>query len=65
MPLQGDEIGRLIARALEGGIKERRPWYEPSEKLPDEPVISAPMQNEFDTLVVEMPLARSATGTHN
>lgn len=64
VPLQGEEIGRLIARALESGIKERRPWYEPAEKLPDEPVISAPMQNEFDTLVVEMPAARNATGTH-
>ena len=64
VPLQGEEIGRLIAHALEGGIKERRPWYEPAEKLPDEPVISAPMQNEFDTLVVEMPPARAITGTH-
>lgn len=63
VPLQGEEIGHLIAHALEGGIKERRPWYEPSEKLPDEPVINAPMQNEFDTLVVEMPMARNATGT--
>jgi hypothetical protein len=64
VPLQGEEIGRLIAHALENGIKERRPWYEPAEKLPAEPVISAPMQNEFDTLVVEMPAPRSATGTH-
>jgi hypothetical protein len=64
VPLQGEEIGRLIAHALESGIKERRPWYEPAEKLPPEPVISAPMQNEFDTLVVEMPAPRNATGTH-
>ena len=31
VPLEGDEIGRLIAHAVEGGITERRPWYDPSE----------------------------------
>ena len=55
VPLQGDEIGRLIARTLEVGIKGRRPWYEPSEKLPNEPVITVPSQSEFDSLVVDMP----------
>ena len=58
VPLQGDEIGRLVAHAVEGGIKERRPWYEPSDNLPDERVINAPTQADFDTLVVEMPDAR-------
>ena len=53
MPLQGDDIGRMIARALESGIKDRRPWYEPSEQLPDEPVVATSMGPEFDTLVVE------------
>jgi len=53
VPLQGDDIGRMIARALESGIKDRRPWYEPSEQLPDEPVVAASMSPEFDTLVVE------------
>ena len=60
VPLQGEEIGRLIAHAVEAGIRERRPWYEPSEDLPDEPVINTPMQTEFDTLVVQMPEARKA-----
>jgi hypothetical protein len=60
VPLQGEEIGRLIAHAVEAGIRERRPWYEPSEDLPDQPVISTPMQTEFDTLVVQMPEARKA-----
>src|SRR5438045_9560243 len=59
VPLQGDEIGRLIASALEGGITERRPWYEPAEKLPDEPIISTPLQKEFDTLVVDLPNRKS------
>ena len=63
VPLQGEEIGRLIAQSLEGGVKERRPWSEPSERLPDEPIISTPMQTEFDTVVVEMPSARNAAAT--
>ena len=61
VPLQGDEIGRLIARALASGVKERRPWYEPAEKLPDQPIINTP-KHEFESLVVEMPSARDATG---
>jgi len=60
VPLQGEEIGRLIANALEGGIQERRAWYEPSEKAPDQPAITLPMLTEYDTLVVEMPKVRAA-----
>jgi len=59
VPLQGDEIGKLIAQALARGVKDRRPWYEPSEKLPNQPIIKAP-SDEFETLVVEMPNARAA-----
>jgi len=61
VPLQGDEIGRLVANALEGGIVDRRPWYEPAEKLPDQPIISVPLQNDYDSLVVEMPARNSST----
>jgi hypothetical protein len=63
VPLQGDEIGRLIAHALEGGVTARRPWYGPSEEMPDQPVITSAMQTEFDTVVVEMPSARNPTAT--
>jgi hypothetical protein len=63
VPLQGEEIGRLIAQALESGVNERRPWYEPSEKMPDQPVLSAPMQTKYDTVVVEMPNARNSAAT--
>jgi hypothetical protein len=58
VPLQGDEIGKLIAQALASGVKERRPWYEPSEKLPNQPIINTPA-DEFDTLVVDMPAVRT------
>jgi hypothetical protein len=60
VPLQGDEIGEIIAQTLVRGVNERRPWYEPSEKLPNQPIINAP-SDEFDSLVVEMPTARTAT----
>jgi hypothetical protein len=63
VPLQGEEIGRLIAQALEGRVTARQPWYEPSEKLPDQPIISTPMVTEFDAVVVEMPTARSSAAT--
>ena len=61
VPLQGDEIGRLVANALEGGIVDRRPWYQPADKLPDQPIISVPFQTDFDSLVVEMPARNSST----
>ncbi len=64
VPLQGEEIGRLIAQALEGRVTERRPWYEPSEKLPDQPIINTPMLTEFDTVVVEMPPNARSSGEH-
>jgi len=65
VPLDGEEIGRLIAQALEAGVTERRPWYEASDKMPDHPIIGTPLHAEFDTVVVEMPSARNsaATGT--
>lgn len=59
VPLEGEEIGRLIANALESGTKERRPWYGPAEKLPEETAITTPLPNEYDTLVVEMPKRRA------
>jgi hypothetical protein len=59
VPLQGDEIGRLIANSLENGIVDRRPWYGPAEKLPDQPIISSPLPADFDSLVVEPPARKS------
>ena len=41
-------------------VAERRPWYDPAEKLPDEPIIGTQPLTEFDTVVVEMPSARNA-----
>jgi len=59
VPLQGEEIGRFIAQAVEGRITERRPWYGPLEKFPAQPLINIPLISEFDTVVVEMPNTRN------
>jgi len=61
--LQGEEIGKLVAQALEGGVVEKRPWYEPAERLPDQPVVSHSMHSEFDTVVVDMPSPRNSAAT--
>jgi len=53
VPLQGEEIGKLVVQAVQGGVIEKQPWYEPSDKLPAEPIINASMPEEFDTVVVE------------
>jgi len=55
VPLYGEEIGKLIAQALESSVKERRPWYAPSDDLPTEPAINGSIEPELDTLVVDMP----------
>ena len=65
VPLQGEEMGQLIAHALSNRIAQRRPWYEPSEKLPDEPIIGAQALTEFDTVVVEMPAVRNSPAKAN
>src|SRR5581483_7039614 len=59
VPLQGEESGQLIAHALERGSKDRRPWYEPAEKRSPDPVISTAPLTEYDTVVVERPLAQN------
>ena len=51
--LEGDEIGKLLARAVQDGVVEKQPWYEPSEKLPSKPITTTTMQTDFDTVVVD------------
>src|SRR5439155_296191 len=63
VPLYGEEIGKLIAQALESGIKERRPWYVPSDDLPTEAAINGSIEPEFDTLVVDMPRRSSVAAS--
>ena len=60
VPLEGEEIGEIVAHTLVSGVLERRPWYEPSEKIPSKPIINTP-SDQFETLVVETPSERTAT----
>ena len=60
VPLQGDEIGRLIAHSVEAGVTERRPWYAPLEEPPSEPIINTPVDTDYDTRVIELSSARAA-----
>jgi hypothetical protein len=57
--LEGEEIGKLLARAAQHGVVERQPWYEPSDKLPNQPIIVTSMDTNFDTLIVDRPVARA------
>jgi hypothetical protein len=53
VPLSGEEIGQLMAQALEKGAIEKAPWYAPSDGAPKEPIIKASAEMEFDSLVVD------------
>jgi hypothetical protein len=62
VPLEGEEIGRLMVQALQDGASDRQPWYEPLDKLPDEPVVTGAVQTELDSVVVNMPAPRTPPG---
>jgi hypothetical protein len=34
---------------------KKKPWYEPSKKRPNEPIISKSLDSDFDTVVVDLP----------
>jgi hypothetical protein len=53
VPLDGEEIGSLIADALGNAVKSRLPWYEPTDQLPHDPIITGDIVRDFDTLVVD------------
>jgi hypothetical protein len=59
IPLSGQEIGQLMAQALEGGAVEKTPWYAPTDSMPKEPIIESGPELEFDSLVVDSPTART------
>jgi hypothetical protein len=62
VPMRGDEIGDYIARALQEKAAIRRPWYKPTDALPERPLVTETMLDEFDTLVIEPPPRPALTG---
>ena len=63
VPLEGEEIGALLARSVRNGVVEKRPWYEPLEQVPKEPVVASIDKTSLDSLVVEDPALSAATST--
>ena len=64
VPLEGEEIGKLVAKAVQSGVLEKRPWYPPSEMLPRKPIVDGSMDIDFGSVVVDAPAGRSsAEGT--
>jgi hypothetical protein len=55
VPMPGDEIANFIAQAIADKAGRRRPWYDPMDAIPNNPLIEAAMLDEFDTLVAEAP----------
>src|ERR1043165_1425214 len=60
VPMRGDEIGEYLARTLEDKAAIRRPWYKPTDSLPERPLIAETLLDEFDTLVIAPPASRPA-----
>jgi hypothetical protein len=60
VPLEGEEIGKLVAQAVQNGVMEKQPWYLPSEMLPREPIVDGSMNVDFDSVVVDSPIERSS-----
>ena len=48
-----DDDRQVRLRVGRDGVVEKRPWYEPSETLPHEPIISIGVKTGFDSLIVE------------
>jgi len=63
VPLQGNEIRRLIAQSLEFGATEWRPRHRPAEKMPDQPIISPQMHADFDTAGLDMSTVQNSAAT--
>jgi hypothetical protein len=61
VPLEGEEIGKLVAKAVQSGVVEKRPWYAPSEMLPRKPIVDGSTNIDFDSVVVDAPTGRSSS----
>jgi hypothetical protein len=65
VPLEGEEIGKLVAQAVQNGVVEKQPWYPPSEMLPRAPIVTGNMDIDFDRMVVEPSTGSPAQTTHS
>ena len=51
--LEGEEIGTLLAKIVQGAVAQKQPWYDPAEKSPNKPIISATALADLDSVVVD------------
>ena len=61
VPLEGEEIGKLVAQAVQNGVVHKQPWYPPSEMLPRKPIVDGDMNIDFDSIVVDASTARNSS----
>ena len=55
VPLEGEEIGKLIAHSVREGVVVKRPWYEPSEASPGKRIVANYVEDLFESLTVSVP----------
>ena len=55
VPLEGEEIGHLLAQSLQNGVVDKQPWYEPADRLQSPPLAPSSTRMDLDTLVVDVP----------
>jgi hypothetical protein len=60
VPIEGEEIGKLLARSVQDGVVEKQPWYEPFDSIPSKPIL----RTTFDTYVVNEPINRISSSTN-
>jgi hypothetical protein len=51
--LEGEEIGKLLAKLVQGAVAQKQPWYDPAERSPNKPIISADLISDLDSVVVD------------
>jgi hypothetical protein len=55
VPLEGEEIGKLVAHSVREGVVDKRPWYEPSEASPGKAIVANNVKDHFESLTVSIP----------
>jgi hypothetical protein len=60
VPLEGEEIGKLVAKAVQAGVVEQQPWYAPAEMLSRKPIVDGKMDINFDSVIVDAPTGQSS-----
>jgi len=56
VPLEGEEIGKLVAQSVRDGVVEKRPFYEPEEASPGKPIDATNVSDHFDSLTIREPV---------